>query len=377
MRNKIWSLFWICFLLGLGKVEAQLIVIKGRITDDKKKPIYGASVQVKGANAGVSTDSLGQFQLQVKATAVLLISAVGYTEETFKVHDADDQTKIDVALHSDPKLLKEAVVKGSSNGGAERQMEPINQQVVGSTILDFRESQNLFTGNTLTERLVQNPTGPGATLQHTVSSSPNGTVYTGAAIPVFSHKEDTKGTRFMFEKWVTGTVVDSGGNVFNPKNFIYNYDKVTRNLLLTQDMNQVVEIEKEIVHSFTLKGDGVEYTFEKVNVIDKSGCLLRLVNPEGKYGLYKFVKVKFVKSDYHSDGMVESGNPYDEYVDQSRYFILYPDGTTFHELTMKMKALRELLSNEGGGKAGAYLKEHRYDPVNEEFLVTLVTEMNK
>ncbi len=261
MKKKLLSLFWICFALGLGKAEAQLITIKGKIRDEKKDPIYGATIIVKGANAGVSTDSLGQFQLQVKATAVLLISAVGYAEETFKVHDADDQSKIELTLHPDPKMLKEAVVKGSSNGGAERQMEPINQQVVGSTILDFRESQNLFTGQTLTERLVQNPTGPGATLQHTVSSSPNGTVYTGAAIPVFSHKEDTRGTRFLFEKWVTGTVVDSSGNVFNPKNFIYNYDKVTRNLLLTQDMNQVVEVEKEVVHSFTLKGDEGEYHF--------------------------------------------------------------------------------------------------------------------
>ena len=320
MRKKLLSLFWICFVLGFENAEAQLITIKGKIRDDKKAPIYGASVLVKGANAGVSTDSLGQFELQVKATAVLSISAVGYLEETFKVRDADDQTKIDVILHPDPKLLKEAVVKGTSNGGVERQMEPINQQVVGSTILDFRESQNLFTGQTLTERLVQNPAGPGATLQHTVSSSPNGTVYTGAAIPVFNHKEDTRGTRFLFEKWVTGTVVDSSGNTFNPKNFIYNYDKVTRNLLLTQDMNQVVEVEKEVVHSFTLKGEAGEYTFEKVNVIDKSGPLLRLVNPQGKYGLYKYLKVKFVKSDYHSDGMVESGNPYDEYVDQSRYF---------------------------------------------------------
>ena len=58
-------------------------------------------------------------------------------------------------------------------------------------------------------------------------------------------------------------------------------------------------------------------------------------------------------------------------------FILYPDGSTFHELTMKMKALRELLTNEAGGKAGAYLKEHRYDPVNEEFLISLVTMMNQ
>jgi hypothetical protein len=229
----------------------------------------------------------------------------------------------------------------------------------------------------MNERLVQNPNGPGGTLQHPITSSPNGTVYTGAAIPVFNHKEDTKGTRYLFEKWVSGTVIDSGGNTFHASSFVYNYDKVTRNLLLTQDMNQVVEVDKAIVRAFTLKADGNEYSFEKVDVIDKSGCLQVLVKKEGKYALYKYVKAKFVKSDYHTDGMVESGNPYDEYVDESRYFILYPDGTTFHELPMRMKPLRELLSSEAGGKAAAYLKEHRYDFVKPELLVGLISAMNQ
>lgn len=377
MGKKILVFFGMAMLLGLSRAVAQTVKIKGIIRDEKKLPIPAASVLVKGNNTGVSTDSLGQFQLEVKATAVLVISAVGFTEQTIRIRDLDDQSKIDLVLHPDPKLLKEAEVKAKPSNAAEKQIEPINQQIVGSTITDFRESQNLFTGQTINERLVPNATGPGATIEHTITSTPNGTIYTGGAIPVFSHKEDTKGTRYLFEKWVTGTVIDSGGNIFHATSFIYNYDKVTRNLLLTQDMNQVVEVDKSVVQSFTLKADGTEYKFEKVDVIDKTGCLEVLVKTPGKYALYKYVKAKFVKSDYHSDGMVESGNPYDEYVDESRYFILYPDGTTFHELPMRMKPLRELLSGEANGKAAAYLKEHRYEFVKPDLLVGLVTAMNQ
>jgi hypothetical protein len=364
-------------VLLLGRVGAQTVKIKGTIRDEKKSPIPAVSVLVKGSNTGVSTDSLGQFQLEVKATTVLVVSAVGFIEQTIKIRDLDDQSKIDLVLHPDPKLLKVAEVKAKPSNSAEKQMEPINQQIVGSTITDFRESQNLYTGQTLTVQLVPNPTGPGGTFTHTITSAPNGTIYTGGAIPVFGHKEDTKGTRYLFEKWVTGIVIDSGGNTFHATSFIYNYDKVTRNLLLTQDMNQVIEVDKAIVQSFTLKADGIEHKFEKVNVIDKTGCLEVLVKTEGKYALYKYVKAKFVKSDYHTDGMVESGNPYDEYVDESRYFILYPDGTTFHELPMRMKPLRELLSGEANGKAAAYLKEHRYEFVKPDLLVGLVTAMNQ
>jgi hypothetical protein len=375
MSMKILLFFGMALFIGFGHAEAQLVKIKGTIRDEKKLPIVAASVMIKGSGSGVSTDSLGQFQMEVKATAVLLISAIGYTDQTVKIRDLDDQLKVDLVMHPDPKLLKEAEVRAKPSNAAEKQMEPINQQIVGSTVTDFRESQNLFTGQTITEKLV--PNGPGATLVHQITSSPNGTIYTGAAIPVFNHKEDTKGTRYLFEKWVSGTVIDSAGNTFHATSFVYNYDKVTRNLLLTQDMNQVVEVDKAIIHSFTLKADGRELSFERVNVIDNSSCLQVLVKAEGKYALYKYVKAKFVKSDYHSDGMVESGNPYDEYVDESRYFILYPDGTTFHELPMRMKPLREMLSFEAVGKAAAYFKDHRYEFVNPDFLVGLVTAMNQ
>src|SRR4051794_18161962 len=53
--------------------------INGKIRDDKGDPVAGASIVVKGNNAGTSSDSSGNFKLTLsQARAVLAISSVGY-----------------------------------------------------------------------------------------------------------------------------------------------------------------------------------------------------------------------------------------------------------------------------------------------------------
>src|SRR5262245_26701243 len=135
MGKKIILFFGMALILGLSRSDAQTVKIKGIIRDEKKSPIPAASVLVKGSNTGVSTDSLGQFEMEVKATAVLIVSAVGFSDQSVRIRDLDDQSKIDLVMHPDPKLLKEAEVKAKPTNSAERQMEPITQQIVGSTVM--------------------------------------------------------------------------------------------------------------------------------------------------------------------------------------------------------------------------------------------------
>ena len=75
--------------------------------------------------------------------------------------------------------------------------------------------------------------------------------------------------------------------------------------------------------------------------------------------------------------MTESGNPYDEFVDESKYFVLYPDHQTFILLELKIKKLKTSLGNEANGKVTSFLSEHKYEPVNESFLIGLVNAMNQ
>lgn len=85
-------------------------VISGIITSaEDKMPIPGASVVIKGTSNGSVTDVNGAYTIKAAPSDVLVFSFVGLQSMEIPVND---QTKIDVALLNEPKLLKEVVVVG-------------------------------------------------------------------------------------------------------------------------------------------------------------------------------------------------------------------------------------------------------------------------
>src|SRR5687768_7832832 len=58
-----------------------LAPITGKVTNSTGEPIQGATVRIKGAEGGTSTDSAGNFSIDVPEGAVLVISYVGYTDQ--------------------------------------------------------------------------------------------------------------------------------------------------------------------------------------------------------------------------------------------------------------------------------------------------------
>jgi TonB-dependent starch-binding outer membrane protein SusC len=61
---------------------SQTRVITGTITDDKGAPVQGASIAVRGAKGGTTTDATGAFTLTVSTTAKsLIISSVGFNQQ--------------------------------------------------------------------------------------------------------------------------------------------------------------------------------------------------------------------------------------------------------------------------------------------------------
>lgn len=84
--------------------------ITGTITDDKAESIIGANVMVKGTTNGSITDIDGRFTLNnVPEGAVLVISYIGYKEQTIKVGSQKDFT---IKLQEDSELIDEVVVVG-------------------------------------------------------------------------------------------------------------------------------------------------------------------------------------------------------------------------------------------------------------------------
>lgn len=85
---------------------AQSKVIKGTVVDENGAPVPFASIKVKGAAKGISSDENGTFKIEINGSnAQLIVSAVGFTTKTV---DAGDD--VAVKLVSDIKTITTVTV---------------------------------------------------------------------------------------------------------------------------------------------------------------------------------------------------------------------------------------------------------------------------
>lgn len=84
------------------------VTVKGRVLDEKDAPVAGASVAVKNATGGVTTDAEGNFSISVRAGSTLVISHVGFTQKEIKARSGG----MDVVLQAGNNKLDEVVVIG-------------------------------------------------------------------------------------------------------------------------------------------------------------------------------------------------------------------------------------------------------------------------
>ena len=100
------ALFLLC-LFPMGALAQSLV--KGTVKDASGDPIIGASVTIQGVKSGVITDFDGNFSIQAKSDATLVISYIGYVTETVKLNG---RTAISVTLKEDAQTLNDVVVIG-------------------------------------------------------------------------------------------------------------------------------------------------------------------------------------------------------------------------------------------------------------------------
>ena len=333
---SLWAFVLLFSITGFG----QDVNVEGTVKDENGSPVPAASVEVKPEDTGTFTDSTGFFRISVKPNSVIIVSAAGFGEETVRVKG----NSLIVVLKPKAKSLQGITVIGNSPKNDAPQT--VNSQLVQGNLQEFSSSM-------------------GAHFSH-------------SGIAAFSLKEETKGSRYLFTGgWARGKVVTMSNSLTDNPHLSFNYDKMNHNLFITEDMRKVLEVEKEQVRAFDLRIDGKEYNFKRISAIDSNQFVQVLSEEPGKYAFYKLTKTRFVKSNYHSDGMVESGNPYDEYVDEYYYFLVPPDGKSYKLITvLKTKALKELLRSDNP-RAMAYISQHKYDPVDEPFLLGMVEYINQ
>lgn len=314
---------------------AQSITASGTVKNEKGAAVAYALVQEADANTATYTDSLGFFTIPVKNSSSILVSAKGYRDE--KVNAKDNLVVI----------LKPG--KSSFKG-----MKPADPNKIEATSIP-----------NITKGFEQfNVAG-------TAVSGTGGGTYSS-----FSRKEDTRGSRYLFDNWVKGYVVDSKGNTIKNDNYRFNYDKINGALLLTQDQRAVVDVNKEQVKNFTVY-DKLDQpmTFEYVSAIDMTHYS-QVLSTGSKYKIYKFVKTTFIKSNYVSDGMASTGNRYDEYVDEPNYYIINVKTSEVKKISLKSKAIKQAFIADVD-KVKMFYNDHKDDDIDEKFLSGLGDYLNQ
>ena len=84
--------------------------IKGKVGDNQDEPLIGATVKVKGTNIATVTDMDGNFELDVPAGAELVVSYIGFNDQTVKV--SGSKSSYDIEMQENSNSLDELVVIG-------------------------------------------------------------------------------------------------------------------------------------------------------------------------------------------------------------------------------------------------------------------------
>jgi len=105
---KRYIIIAVMFALCSATAMAQLL-ISGTVTDSEGEPVTGASVRIKGTQAGTSTNIDGKYSIKANTGDVITVNFIGFKPFEFKVAN---QTVVDVTLLPDTEILDEVVVVG-------------------------------------------------------------------------------------------------------------------------------------------------------------------------------------------------------------------------------------------------------------------------
>ena len=119
------KLYFFLSLIGMFTLSvglAQQKSVSGTILDETGGPLPGATVLVDGTNRGVTTDFDGNFSIQASEGETLIVSYVGYADQSIPVGSQDSYS----ATLSPDNELEEVVVTAS---GIERKSKSLGYSV--------------------------------------------------------------------------------------------------------------------------------------------------------------------------------------------------------------------------------------------------------
>ena len=329
----------IVLLTTAGAAMAQTGTVTGVIKNQEGDLLHFAYVQ-NDQHKGAYTDSLGNFSITAAPNSTLHINCAGYKDTSVI---AKDNLQVVLRMNAVEIIGKRTTTTA----------DDANRETVKASMGD---AMTLRTGN--------------------LAVASQFDAARGATLPSFNPKEETQGSRYLVKGWAHGTVINSKGETIQNPNFLFAYDKMGGGLLLTKDKLSAIEIDRDLVKSFTIY-DNVNnaYTFENVPQIDQNHYV-ELISTGNKYKIYKAVKTTFVKSNYTTDGVMSQGNNYDEYVDEYTYYVYNVQNNALQKITLKKKAIKETFAADGD-KVTKFISDHSSETIDDTYLASLGDYMNE
>ena len=109
MKLKRGFLFLLTMFLFTFCANAQIREITGTLTDENNQGLPGATILIKGTANGATTDSYGNYSINVPQDSTLVFSYVGYLSEEVKI---TDQSEVNISFIPDITDFGEVVVVG-------------------------------------------------------------------------------------------------------------------------------------------------------------------------------------------------------------------------------------------------------------------------
>ena len=324
---KIIATSLILLLTGAASL-AQTIEVKGTVNNQKGQPVPYAFVRDAQHNYATYADSTGSFLIKADPASELAVYANNYKSTQVKI---ENKTDITVVLPSD------------GQAGAVANLNSGNEEV-NSTFLTRGQMLVISTG------------------------LPSG----GASAKDGFTQEPTRGSRYLFTNWVPGYGISKKDSLVVETTNLYNYDKMSGNILYTNDGKSMAQVSISQLKSFSLYDrKGHAHVYENAPVVDKKPFIEVLLS-NSKYKIYKKTDTKLSRADFHTDGVLEMGHRYDEYVDVDRYYFVGADGKA-QSISLKKSTLKKFL----GGDADAFIASQGSRDIDEDYVRDLGNSLTK
>jgi hypothetical protein len=180
----------------------------------------------------------------------------------------------------------------------------------------------------------------------------------------------------LFERqWVKAKLLTANNTVITNDSFLFNFDKMERRLLVTNDFNKVFEIDWREFKAILFYYHDTGFVFKHIYPLSNKDLYQVLVNGNERYSLYKTMHMKIVRE---GNGFSTFSKGPERLVDLPEYCIMFPNHEYRIIHSTKRAAIERIFNLDPDyGKVNDFLNATSKAEYNEKDLENLIYYLNK